>query len=112
LLVFGRRFGQRSSHPEKLLWVLGSVLALLAAIAAFAAPRSSHQLKTSADLVRALSSASGGDEVVLAPGVYSGVKLAGINIPGGVTIRSADASNAAVFQGLRIEDSSGCGSAT
>jgi hypothetical protein len=65
------------------------------------------KVSSAADLVRALGSASGGDEIVLTPGVYAGVKLAGINIPGGVTIRSADPANPAVFQGLRIEDSSG-----
>ena len=62
---------------------------------------------SSAGLAQALKSASGGDVIKLAPGVYDGFSLKGVSFDSSVTIVSADESNRAVLSDFRITDVSG-----
>jgi Ca2+-binding RTX toxin-like protein len=64
-------------------------------------------VSTSADLVKAIKSASDGDVIQLGAGNYGKVSLSGVHFASGVTITSADPDNPAVLSGLKISGSSG-----
>ncbi|MCE7798511.1 right-handed parallel beta-helix repeat-containing protein [Sphingobium sufflavum] len=55
----------------------------------------------------ALKNAKNGDVIKLAEGEYSAVNIKNIDIPGNVTITSANAKNPAVFTDLAVRNSSG-----
>lgn len=64
-------------------------------------------VNNAAELATALKAAASGDTVLLSPGTYSGVSIAGINISGNVTVSSADPSSKAVVNGLNLTNCSG-----
>lgn len=57
-------------------------------------------VNTSADLLKALQSAKGGDRIELAPGSYSGFTLKNVDYADTVTLTSQDPENRAVITGM------------
>jgi parallel beta-helix repeat protein len=55
----------------------------------------------------ALTTAHNGDTILLAPGSYAPITLQNFNFSGTVTVQSADSSNLAVLNGLKVINSSG-----
>lgn len=64
-------------------------------------------VSTTAELKAALTTAQGGDTILLATGTYSAVSLQNFNFSTAVTITSADASHPAVLTDLLVKSSSG-----
>ncbi len=64
-------------------------------------------VSTTAQLKTALSSAHGGDTILLATRTYSGVSLADYHFSSAVTITSANAADPAKLTDLNIKNSSG-----
>src|SRR3546814_6003443 len=64
-------------------------------------------ISSSADLVKAVKSATDGDVIQLAAGDYGQVSLKGVHFAKGVTVTSAEQDHPAVLSGLKVSDSSG-----
>ncbi|WP_109314025.1 LamG domain-containing protein [Ruegeria sp. AU67] len=63
-------------------------------------------VSSTSQLLSALSSAKGGDTILLSPGSYGGVKFNNLSYDSMVTIKSADSDNPAVFSGVGIDNTS------
>jgi hypothetical protein len=63
-------------------------------------------VSNNSELTAALSSAKGGDQILLEPGKYGSIKLSNLNFDSFVTLRSADPDNEAVLGYTDIENSS------
>ena len=74
-------------------------------LVACSAPAGAAQVSTTAGLLSALSSASPGERILLAPGNYEGVVIRGFK--GTATVASANPARPAVLRDLTIDNSSG-----
>jgi parallel beta-helix repeat protein len=70
-------------------------------------PTPTVTVSTVAQLITAIKAATSAETILLEPGTYSNLKISNINVPGGLTIASADSSNVAHIVGAAIKGSTG-----